>query len=110
MGELAFTFPKVFHVSPFMPMDLEYRWQFAIAGDEVKIAMALFREGEETFNAGLRLKVAPMTRGRLLRGAARFPLQNLVTLARIYWQAARLYLKRSPFYPHPDRAEEAPVS
>jgi DUF1365 family protein len=109
-GEFTFSFPKAFHVSPFMPMDLEYRWRFAIDREEVKISMGLFRDGEETFNAGLRLTVVPLTRGRLLRGMVRYPLQNVVTLARIYWQATRLYAKRSRFYPHPDRAEEAPAS
>lgn len=109
-GEFSFSFPKAFHVSPFMPMDLEYRWRFAIEPQAVKIAMGLFREGEETFNAGLRLSVVPMTRSRLFLGMARYPLQNVATLARIYWQALRLYFKRSRFYPHPDRAEEAPAS
>ena len=109
-GIKRFKPKKKMHVSPFMPMDLEYRWHFSIKADELKIAMGLFRKGEETFNAGLRLSVAPMTRSRLLRGMARYPLQNVVTLARIYWQALRLYLKRSRFYPHPDRAEEAPAS
>lgn len=109
-GELEFSFPKAFHVSPFMPMELEYRWRFRIEAGELKISMALFSQGQQTFNAGLRLSMVPLSRSRLLRGMVRYPLQNVLTLARIYWQAARLYVKRSPFYPHPDRAEEVRAS
>jgi hypothetical protein len=103
---LEFVFPKGFHVSPFMPMDVEYRWRMKLDPDVVEIAMHLTRDGEETFFAGLYLNAVPVTRRALLRGALRYPLQNVRTLARIYWQAFRLWRKRTPFHAHPKTLEE----
>lgn len=99
--EWEFSFPKRFHVSPFMPMDVEYRWRIKLADDAIQIAMRLVKDGQEGFFAGLYLRTAPLTRRALRRGAFRYPLQNLLTLARIYWQALRLWRKGASFHPHP---------
>lgn len=109
-GELCFEFPKRFHVSPFLPMDLDYRWRVRVDDDAVEIAMNLTRAGEEVFFAGLYLHPEPVTAATLRRGALRYPLQNLRTLARIYWQAARLWWKRAPFHPHPASLKEVESS
>ncbi len=105
-GDLQFNFPKNFHVSPFMPMDLEYQWRLKLESDRIEIAMRLTRRGEEIFFAGLYLRAEALSRRAVRRGALAFPLQNLRTLTRIYWQALRLYLKRVPFIPHPAKLRE----
>lgn len=105
-GALQFTFPKDFHVSPFMPMDLEYQWRLKLEDDRIEIAMRLTRRGEEVFFAGLYLRAEALSRRAVRRGALAFPMQNARTLLRIYWQAFRLYLKRVPFFPHPGKFRE----
>ena len=105
-GELQFTFPKDFHVSPFMPMDLEYQWRLKLEEQRIEIAMRLTRGGEEMFFAGLYLRAEALSRRAVRRGALAFPMQNARTLLRIYWQAFRLYLKRVPFFPHPGKLRE----
>ena len=46
-GEVVdFRFPKRFHVSPFQPMDVEYRWRLRLTGAGIEIAMRLCRDGE----------------------------------------------------------------
>jgi uncharacterized protein len=107
---VEFAFPKTFHVSPFMPMDIDYRWRFRLEDDAIEIAMHLDRDGEEVFFAGLYLQTRPVTAAALRRGAWCYPLQNLRTLARIYGQAARLWLKRAPFHPHPAAFKEVESS
>ncbi len=104
--DMEFVFPKRFHVSPFVPMDVEYRWRFRLAPDAIEIAMHLSRAGAETFFAGLYLKTEALSDRGLRRGALRYPLQSALTLARIYWQAFRLWLRRVPFYPHPNPVHE----
>lgn len=104
--DMEFVFPKRFHVSPFVPMGVEYRWRFRLAQDAIEVAMHLSRGGREVFFAGLYLKTAPLAERGLRRGALRYPLQSAATLARIYWQALRLWLRRAPFYPHPNLARE----
>jgi uncharacterized protein len=108
--EVTVAFPKRFHVSPFLPMDIDYRWRFRLRDDAVEIAMHLTRDGEEVFFAGLYLRATAATAAALRRGACRYPLQNLRTLARIYWQAARLWHKRAPFHAHPATLREAESS
>ena len=105
-GALQFNFPKNFHVSPFMPMDLDYQWRMKLENDRIEIAMRLTRRGEEMFFAGLYLRAEALSLRAVRRGALVFPLQNLRTLTRIYWQALRLYLKRVPFIPHPAKLRE----
>lgn len=101
-----FRFAKTFHVSPFNPMDLVYDWRFDVDTQRVRIDMRLERDGEQVMYAGLDLHMVPLTRAVRWRGAMRYPAQGWVTLARIYWHALRLWLKRVPFYPHPDSPRE----
>lgn len=104
--ELGFEFPKRFHVSPFLPMDLRYRWRVRLAPETVEVAMTLLQEGQEVFFAGMYLRPQPLDRAAMRRVALRFPLQSGRTLARIYWQAFRLWLKGTPVFTHPRRLQE----
>ncbi len=98
--EQSFRFPKQFHVSPFLPMDGEYVLRLKLSSNTLRIAMRL--DGDAApFSACLSLRGAPLSRVQLLSGALRRPAQGLQTLARIYWQAGRLFLKRTPFHAHP---------
>jgi DUF1365 family protein len=106
-GALHFNFPKAFHVSPFMPMDIEYQWRLKLDDDGIEIAMRLMGCGEEVFFAGLYLRAEVLSRPAVRRGALAFPMQNARTLLRIYWQAFRLYLKRAPVFTHPEKLREA---
>ena len=83
-------------------MDGSYRMNLTVAEDPIRIGMRL-RDGSAPFFAGLALRTAPLTRATLFAARCRRPFQNALTLARIYWQAARLYAKRAPFFPHPGR-------
>jgi uncharacterized protein len=105
-SELTFEFPKRFHVSPFMPMDLRYRWRVRLAPQAIEVAMTLLRDGEEMFFAGMYLRLRPLDQRAMRRVALRFPLQSVRTLARIYWQAFRLWRRGTPFYTHPGPFQE----
>lgn len=99
-----FEFDKDFHVSPFMPMDMRYRWCFAAPGMRLHVHMESLRGGESVFDASLALRAEPVTRGALIRVLAVFPAMTLRVIGAIHWQALRLWLKRTPFYPHPHPA------
>lgn len=104
--DVEFQFPKRFHVSPFLPMDLDYHWRIRMDDGCIEVAMRLLRDGQEVFFAGLYLQPRPLTARSLRRGALAYPLQNAWTLARIYWQALRMWRKGAAFHGHPDRLEE----
>jgi DUF1365 family protein len=101
-----FHFDKAFHVSPFMPMDMRYEWRFALHNDNLTIHMALQQNNESCFDATLQLKELAMTAQAMRSIPLRFPLMTLSVVVLIYWQALLLWLKRIPFYSHPDKTTE----
>lgn len=100
-----FLFPKAFHVSPFMPMDLNYEWSFTFYRSGIGIFMALHRAGKRVFDASLGLRTQPVrTLGQM---PWRHPLQCQRVSFGIYWQALLLRLKRLRVFDHPERSEQA---
>ena len=102
---------KVFHVSPFCAVAGDYRFRFLRAepaagavGDAARIVARIDHHDA----AGVLLEtsvsgtVAPLDRRRLLRAFAAVPLLTLGIVARIRWQALRLWCKRVPWRRKPE--------
>ena len=98
---------KVFHVSPFMAMDFEYAFALTEPGSRLTVNMENHQEGRKHFDATLVLERREIS-GRSLAGILlRFPFMTLQVLFSIYWQALRLWLKKTPFHPHPKTIKES---
>jgi len=105
---------KAFHVSPFCTVAGDYRFRFMRTGLHPAPA-AVRTERSRTVAridhhdaAGVLLQTSvsgvlePLSR-RSLRGAFfSFPLLTLGVVARIHWQALRLWVKRVPFFGKPE--------
>jgi DUF1365 family protein len=95
---------KVFHVSPFMEMDVDYDWRFNQPGERLTVHMENARQGEKVFDATLNLARREISAGSLARVLVLFPMVTVKVVAGIYWQALRLWLKSVPVHDHPGKA------
>lgn len=105
---LRFALGKAFHVSPFMPMDLDYDWHFTTPGERLAVRMVNSRNGERLFEATLALERRAIDGPGLARTLLRHPAMTHVVVAGIYIEAFKLWRKRTPFHPHPRHAATPP--
>lgn len=98
-----FSPTKKMHVSPFMPMDIDYDWVLAEPRERLSVFMANSRDGRRFFDATMRLERREISTRSLASVLIRFPLHTLKVIFAIHWQALRLWLKRCPVYRHPAR-------
>ena len=102
-GTIVFEQAKQFHVSPFMPMSIDYRWHFSQPDNALNVHMANLESGQKSFDATLRLSRLSINSFNLAKVLAIYPLMTVKVVSLIYFQALRLWLKKVPFYPHPNR-------
>jgi DUF1365 family protein len=101
--EWTFELPKVFHVSPFMPMELRYRWTFTEPAAQLRVHMDLLDKGDRCFEVSLGLSRKPWQAAEIRRTLLRFPWITLKVLFAIYWEALCLWMKRVPVFTHPKK-------
>jgi DUF1365 family protein len=92
---------KVFHVSPFQPVDGRYRFRVTPAGERVTVHIDVLRDGGRRFDATLKAERRPLTGRSLLGTVLKHPHTGLRTLALIHFEALRLWLKKARFYSKP---------
>jgi len=96
-------FKKKFHVSPFLPMELIYKWNFSFSSKTLSISMdCISKSNEHTFNASLMLEKMGTSARSLDKTALTSLFLTLKIPAYIYWQALKLWIKKVPFYSHPN--------
>lgn len=103
---------KVFHVSPFMPMDMRYSWRLRVPAESLLVHIEnrksdQLSESKPFFDVTMRMSRREITRCSLSRLLWRYPLMTARITSAIYWQALRLWLKKIPFYKHPNKIQPA---
>jgi DUF1365 family protein len=100
---------KVFHVSPFMRVEGRYRFRFGWTGQRVVARIELHDQHGLLLATSLSGDAAPASRALQRQVLLSHPLMSLAVIARIHWQALRLWVKRVPWFSKPAPPAE-PVS
>ncbi|MFC3711691.1 DUF1365 domain-containing protein [Sphingoaurantiacus capsulatus] len=98
---------KMFHVSPFMSLDLAYDFRVTTPNGAVRLDIDV-RQGETPMlTARLAGKERPFTAGMVLKLLAAGRLFPLKVLGAIHWEAIRLFRKRVGFWRAPTPPAQA---
>jgi hypothetical protein len=97
---------KVFHVSPFLPVEGAYRFRFRLDEQSVKV--------DVNYHDADGLMLATSVGGRrealddrsVVRRFLCNPMMTVGVVARIHWQALHLWRKRAKFYSKPEPPSE----
>ena len=92
---------KELHVSPFLPMDLSYRFRLTTPSERCGFSVTVLRGEELVFRASLALRRRALSRREGARALWLRPLQTHRVSLAIYLHAAHLWLRRTPVMPHP---------
>jgi DUF1365 family protein len=94
---------KVFHVSPFCPVEGGYRFRFMLTPDKQRtVARVDFDDTQgpliETSVSG---RLEPITPESIRRALWGYPMMTLGVILRIHLQAFKLFFKSAPFFRKP---------
>ncbi|MDE2417102.1 MAG: DUF1365 domain-containing protein [Burkholderiales bacterium] len=94
---------KVFHVSPFCPIEGGYRFRFMLTPDLSRTVARIDYDDAtgpliETSVSG---HLEALNAGSVRRALWRYPAMTLGVVARIHWQALKLLVKKVPFFGKP---------
>ena len=87
---------KSLYVSPFMPIDLDYTFAFTPPAGHLVAHMQTIRQGSTLFDGTLSLERRPWTAAEIRRALLRHPAMTANVVARIHWQALKLWWKGVP--------------
>ena len=96
-------FAKAMHVSPFLPMDVDYELHYTQPAEQLRVALDVWREDDRLLGATLSLTRRPLDRRGLSRLLWAYPALTHRISAGIYAHAAHLRVRGAPFHPHPGR-------
>lgn len=122
--DTEFCHDKNFHVSPFNPIDQQYRWQVSVKlpsltdskskdileqnDFNVRIAINISDARGEILRTGVQMTGKPMTAESIQRSLRQNPLMNISSLTRIYWHAFKLYaIKKVPYINYDEKLADS---
>ncbi len=89
---------KFFYVSPFIDLDAFMDFRLTVPDDRLRIRIDDVEQESKLIITTLTGDRKPLTDRSLLWYAIRFPLVTVQIIAKIHWQALRLYLKGLPYH------------
>ncbi|MAH74185.1 MAG: hypothetical protein CBC09_09555 [Cellvibrionales bacterium TMED49] len=96
-----FRVDKPFHVSPFLPLEMSYRWRVTSPSDKLAINIRNYKSKCKVLDVTLALNASPITSKSLAMSLLYYPLLTVKISLAIYWQALKIWFKGVPFFTHP---------
>ncbi len=90
--------PKLFYVSPFSDLDLDFDFKLRVPGENLDIHIDDKQGDKHVLLSALGGPRVALTSGRLLWLTLKYPLITLRVIFLIHWHALLLWLKRLPFH------------
>lgn len=100
-AKFQFDTDKVFHISPFMPMNMHYKWYTNIPSTRINFHIRTFIDTKAIFDATLALKMIPLTTKNIALSLIIRPFISQKVKFSIYWQALKMWLRRFTVFEHP---------
>jgi len=94
---------KVFHVSPFCPVEGGYRFRFMVTPD-LSRTVARIDYDDATgplIQTSVSGRLEALTPASVRHALWHYPAMTLGVVARIHWQAIKLFIKKVPFFGKP---------
>jgi len=89
---------KVLHVSPFCRVEGNYEFRVRTAPDTAFVGITYHDVDGPLIRTAIGGRLLPFARGAVLGALLRQPWMTLAVVARIHWQALRLWLRNVPFF------------
>lgn len=97
--------PKRFHVSPFLPMAMNYAFRVLPPGEKLAIGITVSDNDGPILAAIHTGRRAELTDRALLHTAVTYPLATLKVTLAIHWEALKLWMKGVPLFRKPPPPE-----
>jgi DUF1365 family protein len=94
---------KVFHVSPFCPVEGGYRFRFMLTPDRLRTVARIDYDDAQgpLIETSVSGALEPLNARSVQRALWSYPAMTLGVVVRIHWQALKLWMKKTPFFRKP---------
>lgn len=93
-GFFELVVPKHFYVSPFSPLDAAFHFRLEVPGDDIRIHIDDLEGGCITLMSWIHGHRRPLSDSRLAWYLLRYPFLTVQVIAKIHWQALKLWLRK----------------
>jgi len=100
MKRLSASHQKEFHVSPFMDLNMEYRWKIQFPDELLNVKIENWQGDKKIFNAVIDLQKSEVNSKNLINVLLNYPLMTLKVISAIHFEALKLWMKGIVYVPH----------